>query len=315
MQYIAPEERNGRLQRYLLDQASTLTIDADVHLTDTLLYPPRTAESYYHGRPLALSDLLSEMDAAQVSLANAWQNPAATVYPGGEDENAAALLEANRYILEAALAHPTRILPSGWTDPKACGVLNACRIVESCIRDFGFPIVKLNPAQNGYPIDSPPVLAVVQRIVDLGAIPAFHYGADTPFTPATGLERLALLFPSTPILAVHMGGGGASYLEAEAQYHASIALGLRHPNIRYIFSALRDTYIAEALQQYHRAGPPFTQNLFCASDAPYGRVAWNFGGFRALLSTMFDPDTAQTFLGGNFARFYASLLPSPAALP
>jgi hypothetical protein len=117
-----------------------------------------------------------------------------------------------------------------------------------------------------------------------------------------------------------MGGGGAGYLEAEGLYQDSLALGLRMPNIRFIFSAARDTYIEEALIQYQLAGPPFCHNLFCGSDAPYGRMTWNFGGFRAMFDGLMDaarhpdervrqnpglftPAEVRNYLGANFANF------------
>ena len=101
-------------------------------------------------------------------------------------------------------AFPDRFIASGWTDPKACGVGNARRIAEVCVREFGFALVKMNPAQNAFPIDSPDVIAVADRIVELGATPVFHFGADTPYTPARGLEAIARRYPETPIVTVHM---------------------------------------------------------------------------------------------------------------
>jgi predicted TIM-barrel fold metal-dependent hydrolase len=311
--------RIGHLTRYLESRLDSLTIDADVHPSDTRRCPPRAQPGYYHGRPVSAEDLVAEMDLAGVAMANIWQNPAATAYPGGEDENAASLLEANRYVFEAALRFPGRFIPSGWTDPQACGVGNACRIAETCIREFGFALVKMNPAQNRFPIDSPAVTAVLDRIVELGAVPAFHYGADTPYTSAAGLETVARRHPEHPLVAIHMGGGGAGYLEAEALYHQSLALGLRCPNIRFVLSTLRDVYIEEALIAYQLAGPPFSGNLFCGSDAPYGRMLWCFGGFRETLGALasgrhpdprlrnnpsaFTEEAVRGYLGGNFARF------------
>ena len=78
---------------------------------------------------------------------------------------------------------------------------------------------------------------------------------------------------------VHMGGGGAGYVESERLYHDSIELGLRRPNIRFILSALRENYIEEALIRFQLAGHAFRRSPFCASDARYGRMAWTFGGF------------------------------------
>jgi predicted TIM-barrel fold metal-dependent hydrolase len=325
--------RIRQLTAFLEANQNGVVIDADTHATDLTLCPNRDP-GYYHGRPLSGEELIAEMDAVQVTMANVWQNPSSTPYPGDEDGNTEALLAANRYILSCAVTHPNRFIASGWTDPRACGVANACRIAEICVREFGFLMVKMNPAQNRYPIDSPEVLTVLDRIVELGAIPVFHYGADTPYTPASGLETIAQRLGTHPMAAVHMGGGGAGYVEADNLYRKSIALGLRYPNIRFIFSATRDTYIEEAIIAYQLAGPEFTRNLLCGSDAPYGRMSWNFGGFRAMFASLLDgarhPDprvrrhpslvTEQDvagYLGSNFAQLtlqgYRHLLAQQAA--
>jgi hypothetical protein len=95
-----------------------------------------------------------------------------------------------------------------------------------------------------------------------------------------------------------MGGGGAGYVEAENQYHQSRELGLEQTNIYYALSALRDTHIESNIRAYKGEA---SRRLFCASDAPYGRMSWNFGGFRAMLKSMqLDP---QPYLGQNFADF------------
>jgi predicted TIM-barrel fold metal-dependent hydrolase len=318
----------NQLASYLDQHGRRLVIDADTHATDTAALPPPLAEryrnspDYYHGRPVSAEDLLAEMELASVDMALIWQNPAATLYTDDPDRNAEALLAANRYIRDAAARYPDKFIPAGWTDPKACGERNALRIAETCVLEFGFPIVKMNPAQNQFPIDGPAVTRVLDRIVELGAVPAFHYGADTPFTPAEGLEQIALRHPHHPVLAVHMGGGGAGYEEAEPLYQQSRALGLRRPNLRFILSAKRDTHMESDIIAYRLAGPPFSENLFCGSDAPYGRMSWNFGGFRAMLRSLqnsarhpdprvrshpelFRDGFEQGYLGGNFARFAA----------
>ncbi len=322
-------EHVRRLAKYLEDNQSRLVIDADAHATDVANLPGglrarlESTEGYYHGRPLSAEDLIREMDGAGIDMALIWQNPAATVYSGDAQANTGALLSANSYIHDAARSFPTRFIPAGWTDPKACGIENAIRIADTCVREFGFAIVKMNPAQNRYPIDSPEVMTVVDRIVGLGAVPAFHFGADTPFTPAEGLARVADRHPGHPVLAIHMGGGGASYCRAEDLYHAARRIGLERPNIRFVLSAKRDTHIESDLVVYQLAGEPFCRNLFCGSDAPYGRMSWNFGGFRAMFKTLIDwpchgdarvrnhpglftPAVAQNYLGGNFARFAAA---------
>ena len=314
----------SRLER----DSERLTIDADTHATDVAALSGarrqryETESGYYHGRPVTAEELVAEMDMSGVDLALAWQNPAATAYTNDRDRNAEALLDANRYVLESALRHRGRFIPGGWVDPKACGAANAVRMVDTLVREFGFFLVKMNPAQNQYAIDGEEVLQVADRVVELGAVPAFHFGADTPYTPAEGLRRIAARYPASPVLAIHMGGGGAGYAEAENLYRKARLLGLEHPNLRYALSAKRDTHIENALITYEMAGDPFRRNLFCASDAPYGRMSWNFGGFRQMFRSLMDgrhpdvrlrvngglftPEAAGNYLGGNFARFAAA---------
>ena len=318
---------SGILRRieFLEANAHRLVIDADTHATDTARLsgerrrPFDSAVGYFHGRPASAEDLLDEMRMADIDVALIWQNPAATPYSGDAAQDYESLLAANRYIRDAAERYPDRFIPAGWVDPKACGIDGALRMAGVLIREYGFPIVKMNPAQNSYPIDSESVVAVVDRIVELGAIPAFHFSADTPFKPADGLERIALRHPDRPVVAVHMGGGGAGYLEAESLYQESRSLGLRRPSIRFLLSARRDTHTESDLIAYQSAGEPFCHNLCCASDAPYGRMTWNFGGYRQMFRSLmeganhpdprlrispglFTPEAVQGYLGGNIAR-------------
>lgn len=321
-------EAAERLCQRLEANAAGLVIDADTHVTDLdsldgpLRHQYRTTPDYYHGRPISAEDAIREMDMAGVNMALAWQNPATTVYGSSPDANTRALTEANRYVLESAQRYPDRFIPAGWVDAKACGLENTLELVDRLVFEFGFLIVKLNPAQNGYQIDGPLSLAVIDRIVAIGAIPAFHFGADTTYTPAEGLRAVAERHPERPVVAVHMGGGGAGYLEAEDLYRAARQLGFECPNIRYVFSAKRDTHIESDLIAYQLAGEPLCRHLFCGSDAPYGRMTWNFGGFRAMFGSLIDgtahtdarvrarpglftPETARNYLGANFARFVA----------
>ena len=323
-------EASERLVCWLESHADRLVIDADTHATDLASLTPadrkryESTPHYYHGRPISAEDIIREMDLAAVDMALIWQNPAATAYTGEAKADTQALLRANRYVRDSALRFPNRFIPAGWVDPKACGVDAALEMVDMLVRDFGFLLVKMNPAQNQYQIDSPPVLAVMDRIVSLGGIPVFHFGADTPYTPADGLRRLAERHADHPLLAVHMGGGGAGYLAAEPLYQEARRLGLECPNIHYVLSGKRDTHIESDLIAYQLAGEPFCQHLFCGSDAPYGRLTWNFGGYRAMFHSLiegaaghtdprvranpglFTPAAARNYMGGNFARFVAA---------
>jgi len=61
-------------------------------------------------------------------------------------------------------------------------------------------------------------------------------------------------------------------------------------------------------------GEPFSKNIFCASDVPYGRQTWNFGGIRLMFESLkngkdhtdkrlqqnpdlFDDNVIQNYLG------------------
>lgn len=300
-------------------------IDADTHITDTADLPADIAKqcvktpNYYHGRPISAEEIIAEMDMSDVDMALSWQNPAVTPYGDDPDENFARLMRANRYIYEVSRKYPTRFIPAGWTDPKAVGIENALKVVDMCVCDFGFPVVKMNPAQNSYPITSDDVLTIAERIIQYGAVVAFHYGADTPFTPAAGLEEVARKLPKGKFLGVHMGGGGAGYVRAEKMYLQSREMGLRNPNVHFIMSAKRDTHIESDLIVYQQAGLPYSANISCASDAPYGRISWNFGGYRAMFKSLqntslhtdtrikngevvFDDDSIARYLGDNFAQ-------------
>jgi len=314
-------------RRSLLARRPFPVIDGDAHVTDiralrgSVSAAYRATSNYYHGRPISADELVAEMDMAEVDLALIWQNPAATERGKNRSRNAAALLAANRYILASARKFPHRLIPAGWIDPAGLGLPAALSMTDTLVKELGFLVVKMNPAQNRFPIDSAEVFAVVERIVSHGAIPAFHFGGDTSFTPARGLARLASRFAPHRIIAVHMGGGGSSYDEGEALYQEARELGLKNPNLFFIQSAKRDCHIESDFIAYQLAGSPFCHNIAVGSDAPYGRLSWNFGGYRAMFASLRDrrhPDerlaaqpnlfkrAAETnFMGGNLANLLA----------
>lgn len=326
---VTSKSRITQLADYLEANKNILIIDGDTHPTNLsrlegkYLVRYNATPNYYHGRPISHEELLLEMDAAGVDMALTWQNPATIIYTDNQQQNFEKLLQANRDIFTNAEAYEHRFIPAGWTDPKALGILKALELVDICVREFGFPIVKMNPAQNGYSIDSEDVITIINRIVELGATPALHYGGDTVHTPAQGLRRLAALHPNHPIIAVHMGGGGSHYVEGEQLYLETRELGLQNPNIFFILSAKRDCHIESDLILYTLAGVPFKKNLACASDAPYGKITWNYGGFDKMFKSLangkahpdlrlqnhpdlFTSETIQGYLGCNLAELVIS---------
>ncbi|MBN1116446.1 MAG: hypothetical protein JXA77_04550 [Bacteroidales bacterium] len=328
------EKINERL-KFLEDNKDKLTIDGDVHLTDVAnLDEPFNTKlerepNYYQGRPVGLHEVLNEMDIAGIDMCMIWQNPASTLYKKNENFNYQSLLSANRFIYESVKRYPQKFIPGGWIDPNAMSVTQAKKMISVLVTEYGFPIVKMNPAQNEFMIDSPVVLELVEEIYRFGAIPAFHFGADTPFTPVEALGRLVEALNGKTLIAVHMGGGGAGYLEAEETYAKARTLGLNHPNLKYILSAKRDCHIESDLISYEMKGKPFSENLICASDFPYGKMTWNFGGFRCMFDgfkkigkhpdqrinnkdVVFTNEAIQKYLGGNMAKLaidaYLSIL-------
>lgn len=321
-------DRNAALLDRLERGGNRLVIDGDVHVTDPDALPAwqrdRRARdhNYYHGRTISAEETVAEMDGAGVDMALIWQNPAATEYPGDPEGNYCSLWAANAHIAEAAARHPGRFIPAGWTDPKALGPDGAAEMVDRLTEELGFAIVKMNPAQNEYRMASDEVMRTVERIVARGAVPAFHFGADTPWTPAEDLRAVARAFPQVPVIGVHMGGGGAAYPDADDTYAKARAYGLEVPNIFYVLSAKRDTHIESDLIAYTAAGSEAAARIACASDAPYGRMAWNFGGYRAMFDGlqkglapdarlspgMFTDDVIAGYMGGNLARLAAGAI-------
>lgn len=289
-------QRIVRQVNFLINNKDRLTIDADTHpsnlklLSGRILDKYKSSENYYHGRPISGDDLLREMKMAAVDMSLIWQNPAATPYTDNQSENYNRLLKANEYIFDLGQSYPEKFIPAGWTDPKALGLANALKIVDVFMNDFGFLIVKMNPAQNAFPIDSADVMAIVEKIAKNNGLVAFHYGADTPYTPAKGLEKIARSFPETRIIGIHMGGGGASYNEGEELYNHTRELGLKCPNLFFVQSAKRDTHIESDFITYTLEGEPFCKNIACASDAPYGRQTWNFGGYRLMFKSLLNSE-------------------------
>ena len=288
-------ELAGELARYLGEAGGGLTIDGDAHISDPEALPPQLAEA--HGlRPRLFSrpsdfagDLIREMDLAGVDLALCWQNPPPQATVKTPAATRPACWPPTATSLKSAMRHRRRIIPAGWTDPKACGPRQ--RAGHRGRLRARVPL-RLREAERG-------AERVPHRQPGSGAgdRPDRGIGRDSgvPFRRGHSLHarpRGSSASPSairiTPILAIHMGGGGAGYCEADALYAAARALGLRRPNIRYVLSALRDTHAESSLISYQLAGEPYRHNLCCGSDAPYGRMAWNFGGYRAMLAGLAD---------------------------
>ena len=289
------KNRLDNLLTYLRDQKKRLVIDADTHISDLeeldtyqkSLY--NSSQDYYHGKPINVEQLISEMDMSDVNMSLCWINPAVIKNSNTQSENFELLRSAIRYLVKSSEKYPTRIIPTGWIDIKALGLEKSKELVMECVKEMGLLVIKMNPAQSSYPMDHQDVCILVKFIVKLGAIPAFHYGSDTLFTTPENLVTIASLIYPHKLIAVHMGGGGASYLEGETNYNKTRELGFKFDNIYFVESTKRDTHIESDFISYVAAGEKYYKRIMCGSDAPYGRQSWNYGGYRSMFSTLKNP--------------------------
>jgi hypothetical protein len=167
------------------------------------------------------------------------------------------------------------------------------------------------------------VWQIMNRITELGAVPAVSYGAGSLFNDPEQIREMAERYRRHPVILVFTGGWNAGWLESEDYYITIRQLCLQFPDIKLVLSMRRDTHTESDLITFQLAGEPFSGNLFCGSGAPYGRMTWNFGGFRWMLlgfmdadhhtderirhnPGLFDEEVMRNYLGGNFARFLIS---------
>lgn len=197
----------------------------------------------------------------------------------------------NAYVVRAMRDYPERILGFGWADPNL-GVERAIVDAKRAI-DNGCHGVKLNGAQNGYPIDDPRLaLPVIAAIAKTGTVLALHRGADAPdFTHPARVATIARAFPELRILVVHMGGAAFHDLSA-----AAIAVAREHANLTLIGSAVRAIPILTAIRTLG------AERVCFGSDTRFELMPVELAKYRALLKDELAPDELATVLGGAIAR-------------
>ena len=245
-------------------------VDADVHISP-----------YGEGNRISADEAVRRMDRSVVDKGLCWLQPPYLKH----------LEESNEYVFQAGLQWPDRIIGFGWANPRL-GVGKAKETVRKCVEEYGFPGVKLNGAQDGYPIDDPEVaMPVIEQIAAAGKVLAFHVGADAfenthPFRVA----KIAEAFPATKILMVHMGGVGHADLTRSAIEFAS-----RHPNLFLIGSAVRSSAILAAIDTLG------ADRVCFGSDTPFEPMHVEAARYQALLGDL--PEQArQRVMGRNILR-------------
>jgi len=249
-----------------------MLIDADVHISPT----PQG------GNSITIDELLRRMDRCGVDKAVTWLQPP---YVRSEID------AGNAYVVRAMREHPDRILGFGWADPN----LEVERAIEEARRalDQGCYGVKLNGAQNDYPIDDPRLaMPIIETIAGAGSVLALHVGADAyDDTHPARVARIARAFPELRILVVHMGGAAFHDLSA-----AAIAVAEEHPNLTLIGSAVRAIPILTAIRGLG------ADRVCYGSDTPFELMHVELAKYRALLDSEITPEEMAGVMGGNIAR-------------
>lgn len=219
------------------------------------------------GHALSADDLVADLDAAGIA--------AAVAFPPDEPGAGGDFRHSNARVLDAAAAHPERIIPFCRADP-AVGAERA--IAEAAAA--GARGLKLHPVAQRFAPESPACAAAVQQATDLGWPVLFHAGFGAR---ALGAAFAGLLeqVPHARIILAHGGRG---------DHRALLALAGDHPGVVF------DTSIA-ALPDLVRIPP---ERLLFGSDRPYGdhAQALHLVGTAARVAG-WDDAALRAVLGGN----------------
>jgi len=249
-----------------------MIIDGDTHISPG-------------GGRFALEEHLSAVERAGVDKTLVWLSPHHYV---GEE-----IAEHNRFVFEAARAHPDVLLPFGWADPMV-SVGHAKEMVRRCAGDYGFHGIKLNGAQNNYFIDDPEIaMPVVEEIAKTGKMIAFHIGPDAyERTHPHRAARIAKLYPEMPVLMVHMG------MTSRDMNRAVIEMARECPNMTLIASATSDQAALHAIQELGASRVCF------GSDRPFRKMHVVKAMFEASLPDELSAEEMDAFMGGNMAGLF-----------
>lgn len=249
-----------------------MIVDADTHIS------PFNTSVY----DITRDELLRRMDRAGVERALIWLRP-----PYMRE-----IAPANRYVYEATQAHPDRFIGFGWVDPHL-GKDAMLDEIKRCVDDYGFYGVKLNGAQNEFPIDHPELaLPLIAAIAQTGKALAFHIGTDAyDATHPMRLGNIAGMFPQTPILMVHLGGVGFHDLS-----NAAIAIMQQHSNVTGIGSAIRPVNVLKAIKALG------AERVCFGSDAPFNLIHVERAAYDALLKDELSAEDRDKVMCGNILR-------------
>lgn len=242
---------------------------------DCMIFDTDTHMSPYRNFPKAISasELDDRLAEANVDKALCW------LLPQDVDD----VSESNQYIYESCKTR-SRFVPFGWANIME-GEEKALRDTAVCMDEYGFRGVKLNGAQNYYPIDSLPAMHVCEQIAKRNGIIAFHIGYDEPLmTSPFRAATVAQAFPQTPIIMVHMGGASSSSENASRRV---IDVAKLCPNMYLTGSAIETCCVQLAIEELgaHR--------VMYGSDVPFGDPVTCIQNYREMLKSFPSRTTEQ----------------------
>lgn len=256
----------GWARRSLVVPDGAPVIDAHVHLGIDR-----------DGHVLAATDLLADMDANGVT--------AAVVFPADEPGTDGDFREANQRVVDAAAAHPGRIIPFCRLNPAR----PFARALDEAT-DSGARGLKLHPVAQGFRPEGDDCVSAVREATDRGWPVLFHAGFGAR---PLGSAFAALLreVPDARLILAHGGRG---------DHRALAAATAAYPDVLF------DTSIA-ALPDLVTLPP---ERLVFGSDRPYGdhAQALHLVGVAARVAGWDDVAT-RAVLGGNLARLIGPVAP------
>jgi predicted TIM-barrel fold metal-dependent hydrolase len=254
---------------------SRMVIDCDTHLG---LCP------HASGVVADMDQLVAIMDQAGVTKATTWPN-----FP--YDPNC--LEENNRYVYEATLKYPDRIIGFGWVEPKF-GLKKALDLTKRCMEEYGMRGIKLNAAYFGLRYDDPELTApIIEEVAKHNGVMVFHTAVNAlegshPFRT----RKMAKLYPETPMWLVHIGGWsfGEDFSDACAE------VALECPNISLIGSDIKNQSIPKVIKKVGS-----TRVMF-GSDAPFNYMHVEKDRYEALLRHELTEEEIDNVMYKNTAR-------------
>ena len=250
-----------------------MIIDADTHISPT-----------DDANAIRVEELIAQMDKSNVEKAVCWLQPP---YMRTLD----ASLE---YVYASVKRFPDRLLGFGWVDPHF-GIERGKTTIKKCLTEYGFYGVKLNGAQNSFPIDDEKMsLPLIEEIAKMGSILAFHIGADEyNYTHPYRAANIAKRFPEMTILMVHMGGVSSPDLSS-----VCIDMAEEYRNMHLVGSCIRYTSVVKAIKKLGASRVSF------GSDTPFSIMHSDVSAYQAFLTDYFSDEDQKLVMGENIRRLF-----------